>query len=251
MTAAMDAYTAGQIAWAAAALFFAFMCRGLSGFGAGLIATPLLALALPMQVIVPLNSLLVSVLFIFLSIRDRKEVVWAELKLLILPTVAGVAAGLFLFKSLDNRVLLMLLGGFLIVYSAYTLATHVFGLPKLACSRKWSVPAAMSGAFIDTLFGGGGGTLVVIYLHARGLAMLQFRATVATLWLIEMVARLSGYTAVGFYGRDVLLLALAMLPFIVAGTWVGERMGDRIRQETFSKILAVMLLVAGLSLLLR
>lgn len=68
----IDAYSSGQLAWAAAALFFAFMCRGLSGFGAGLIATPLLALALPMHVIVPLNSLLVSVLFVFLSIRDRR-----------------------------------------------------------------------------------------------------------------------------------------------------------------------------------
>jgi uncharacterized protein len=247
----MDAYSGGQIAWAAAALFFAFMCRGLSGFGAGLIATPLLALALPMHVIVPLNSLLVAVLFVFLSIRDRREVVWSELKLLVVPTIAGVAAGLYLFKSLNNHVLLMLLGSFLVVYSVYTLAVHVFGLPKLACSKAWAFPAAMSGSFVDTLFGGGGGTLVVIYLHARGLAKLQFRATVATLWLMEMVARLGGYTAVGFYQRDVLLLAAAMLPVIAAGSWVGERLGNRIRQETFSKVLAVMLFIAGMSLLLR
>jgi len=244
-------YSAGQVAWAAAALFFAFMCRGLSGFGAGLIATPLLALVLPMHVIVPLNSLLVSVLFMFLSIRDRREVVWPELKLLVVPTIAGVVIGLLLFKSLNNHVLLMLLGSFLVVYAAYTLAVHVFGLPKLACSRVWSFPAAMSGAFIDTLFGGGGGTLVVIYLHARGLAKLQFRATVATLWLMEMVARLAGYGAAGFYRREVLVLAAMMLPFIVGGTWIGERLGNRIRQETFSKVLAVMLLLAGVNLLVR
>jgi uncharacterized membrane protein YfcA len=247
----LDTYTANQLAWAAVSLFFAFMCRGLSGFGAGLIATPLLALVLPMHVIVPLNSLLVAVLFVFLSIRDRREVVWSELKLLIVPTVAGVAAGLLLFKSLNNQVLLMLLGGFLIVYAAYTLAVHVFGLPKLTCSRLWSFPSAMSGAFIDTLFGGGGGTLVVIYLHARGLDKLRFRATVATLWLMEMVARLGGYSAAGFYRRDVLLLAVIMLPFIVAGTWFGERLGNRIRQETFSNVLAVMLLLAGITLVMR
>lgn len=249
--AGIDAYSSGQLAWAAAALFFAFMCRGLSGFGAGLIATPLLALALPMHVIVPLNSLLVSVLFVFLSIRDRREVVWGELKLLVVPTIAGVIAGLALFKSLNNQVLLMLLGGFLVVYATYTMAVHVFGLPKLQCSKAWSFPAAMSGAFIDTLFGGGGGTLVVIYLHARGLAALQFRATVATLWLMEMVARLGGYSAAGFYRRDVLVLAFIMLPFIVAGTWAGERLGNRIRHETFSKVLAVMLFLAGINLLVR
>jgi hypothetical protein len=145
----------------------------------------------------------------------------------------------------------MLLGGFLIVYAAYTLAVHVFGLPKLTCSKLWSFPSAMSGAFIDTLFGGGGGTLVVIYLHARGLDKLRFRATVATLWVMEMVARLGGYSAAGFYRRDVLLLAVIMLPFIAAGTWFGERLGNRIRQETFSNVLAVMLLLAGITLVMR
>lgn len=245
----MDSFTAAQLAGTAAILFFAFLCRGLSGFGAGLIATPLLALMLPMQVIVPLNSLLVSVLFVFLSVRDRREVVWPELKVLILPTLIGVAVGLLLFRALDNRILLVLLGGFLVVYAVYTLAVHVFGLPRLSCSRRWAFPAALSGAFIDTLFGGGGGALVVVYLHARGVAKQEFRATVATLWLIEMGARLTGYTAAGFYAREVLILALAMLPVIAAGTWVGERLGNRIRQETFSRILAVMLFFAGLRLL--
>lgn len=247
----LDAYTPGQLAWAATALFLAFLCRGLSGFGAGLIATPLLAMALPMTVIVPLNSLLVSVLFVFLTIRDRREVVWAELKLLVAPTVIGVVAGLLLFKSLDNRMLLVMLGAFLVLYALYTLIVHVFGLPALSCSRVWSFPAAASGAFVDTLFGGGGGTLVVIYLHARGLVKREFRATVATLWLIEMVARLAGYTAVGFYTAEVLMLAGAMLPVIAVATWAGERLGNRIRQETFSRILAVMLFLAGLNLLFR
>jgi uncharacterized protein len=245
----LTAFSVEQILWTVATLFFAFVCRGLSGFGAGLIATPLLALMLPMQVIVPLNSLLVSVLFLFLAIRDRHEVVWPELRQLIPPTLTGVLLGLLLFKSLDNRMLLSLLGGFLIIYAVYTLAVHTFGLPRLQCSQRWAWPAALSGAFVDTLFGGGGGALVVVYLHARGIAKQAFRATVATLWLIEMGARLTGYTAAGFYGNEVLLLGLAMLPVIMAGTWLGEKLGNRIRQETFSRILALMLLLAGVKLL--
>ncbi len=66
-----------------------------------------------------------------------------------------------------------------------------------------------------------------------------------------MIARLSAYTSAGFYTRDVLLLAAALLVVVMVGTWAGERMGNRIRHETFSKILAVMLLLSGLSLLLR
>ena len=42
------------IAWCAAVIFGAFIVRGMSGFGAGLVATPLLVLLLPVHVVVPM-----------------------------------------------------------------------------------------------------------------------------------------------------------------------------------------------------
>jgi len=63
-----------ELAWIAASVFFAFVVRGISGFGAGMIAVPLLAFVVPLQVAVPLNSLLVFVLFIAMMIRDRSRI---------------------------------------------------------------------------------------------------------------------------------------------------------------------------------
>jgi uncharacterized membrane protein YfcA len=247
----LDRLTALNLLWIAAAVFGAYIVRGMSGFGAGLVAAPMLAFVLPVHVVVPLSGLLVFVLFIFLTIRDRHSVIWSELKLLAPPTVAGVIAGLYLFRSLENRLLLMMLGSFLIVYAAYMLAVHTFGLPQFRCSRRWALPLGFAGSFFDTLFGGGGGTLVVIYMHARGLGRMEFRATVATLWFIEMIARISGYGIAGYYTREVLILVAALLPVMWAGTWIGERLGNRVSPETFSRILAVLLMASGVSLLLK
>lgn len=247
----IEGFSLAQIAFAAVVMFTAFVVRGMSGFGAGLIATPLLAFMLPMHVIVPVSGLLVFVLFVFLTIRDRNSVIWRELKLLAAPTVIGVVCGLLLFRSLDNSLLLFMLGGFLIAYAVYMLVVHFFGLPELKCSEKWAAPVGFAGSFIDTLFGGGGGTLVVIYMHARGIGKKQFRATVAVLWFIEMIARISGYTLAGYYTASTLLLVAVLLPMVWAGTWVGEHISNRISQETFSRILAVMLLLSGVSLLLK
>jgi uncharacterized protein len=240
-----------QFAWIALAIFGAYVVRGMSGFGAGLIAAPLLAYVLPIHVVVPLCGLLVFLLFIFLTIRDRRDVNWEELKLLAPPTLVGVVAGLFLFRLLDNRLLLLLLGSFLVLYATYMLAVNALGLPAFQCSRRWGVPLGFTGAFFDTLFGGGGGTLVVIYMHARGFSRSAFRATVAALWFIEMIARISGYALAGYYTRDVLILFAALLPLTWAGTWVGERLGNRVSQETFSRILAVLLMLSGISLWLK
>jgi uncharacterized membrane protein YfcA len=240
-----------RIAVTACIVFGAFVIRGMSGFGAGMIGIPLLAFLMPVHTAVSMFGLLVLVLFTFLSIRDWHDVVRGELKRLIVPTLLGVAGGVLLFKHLDNRLLLQLLAGFLISYALYALAVHYFGLPEFTCSQRWAYPVGFAGAFIDTLFGGGGGTLVVIYLHMRRVGRAPFRATVAALWLAEMIARVLGYGAAGYYSMETLLLCALLLPLMGAGTWVGERLGNRISQESFSKLMALLLLIAGVSLLAK
>lgn len=246
-----EGFSGLHFAASASIVFGAFVVRGMSGFGAGMIGIPLLAFVMPVHTAVSMFGLLVLVLFTFLSIRDWGEVVKDELKRLIVPTLLGVAGGVLLFQNLDNRLLLQLLGGFLIGYALYALAVHYFGLPEYTCSQRWAFPVGFAGAFIDTLFGGGGGTLVVIYLHMRRVGRAPFRATVAALWLAEMIARILGYGAAGYYTFDVLLLCALLLPLMAAGTWVGERLGNRISQETFSKLMALLLALIGANLLAK
>jgi uncharacterized protein len=247
----IEGLSAAQIAIVAAIVFGAFVIRGMSGFGAGMIGIPLLAFLMPVHTAVPMFGLMVLVLFVFLSIRDWGTVVKEELRLLLLPTLLGVAGGVLLFKHLDNRLLLYLLGGFLVAYSLYALTVRTIGLPAFTCSQRWAFPVGFVGAFIDTLFGGGGGTLVVIYLHARGVGRAPFRATVAVLWLCEMIARILGYGAAGYYTKEVLLACVVLIPVMAAGSWAGERLGNRISQEAFSKLMALLLLLTGASLLVK
>lgn len=244
-------FSAIQVAVAAVIAFGAFIVRGMSGFGAGLVAIPLLVFVLPIHTAVPMMALLVSVLFTFLTIRDRRDVIWGELKLLVPPTILGVIAGALLFKNLDSALLLRLLGIFIIGFALYVLAVHHFGLPQIRCSQRWALLVGFVGATVDTMFGGGGGTLVVIYMHLRGIGKIQFRATAAVLWFFEMIARLAGYALSGYYTLSTLLLVALLLPVLWAGTYVGEHISNRISQETFSKVLAVMLLLSGVSVLLK
>jgi uncharacterized membrane protein YfcA len=247
----IEGLSAPQLALAACIVLGAFVVRGMSGFGAGMIGIPLLAFLMPVHTAVAMFGVMVLILFAFLSIRDWREVVMPEFKLLIGPTLIGVAAGVLLFRHLDNRLLLQLLAGFLVTYSLYILAVQVFGLPVARCSQRWAIPVGLVGGFIDTLFGGGGGTLVVIYLHMRGVGRAPFRATCAALWLFEMVARIAGYGAAGYYTTDILLLVALFLPMMFAGSWIGERLGNRISQEAFSRLMAVLLILTGASLLAK
>jgi len=71
------------------------------------------------------------------------------------------------------------------------------------------------------------------------------------LWLFEMIARIIGYGTAGYYTAETLTLCAVLLPVMAAGTWAGERLGNRISQEAFSKLLAVLLMGAGVSLLAK
>lgn len=247
----LDAFTTAQLAWAAGVVLGAYVVRGMSGFGAGLVSTPLLAFVFPMSTVVPTTALIVFVLFVFLTLRDRHEVLWDEFRRLLWPTLLGVVAGLYLFSVLDNRLLLKGLGGFLMAYAAYMLITQWVGVKQLQLSQQWAFPLGFLGAFIDALFGGGGGMLVVIYLHGRNVSKAQFRATLAVLWFVEMIERIGGYTLVGYYTQSTLALVAVMLPFMLLGTWMGEKINTRISPEAFARILAVMLMLSGASLLVK
>jgi uncharacterized membrane protein YfcA len=46
-------------------------------------------------------------------------------------------------------------------------------------------------------------------------------------------------------------LVLFLLPVTWAGTWVGERLGNRVSPETFARILAGLLMLSGVTLLFK
>ena len=56
--------------------------------------------------------------------------------------------------------------------------------------------------------------LVVIYMHARTSDRKAFRATLAVLWFIEMIARIGGYLLAGFYTAPTLTL-VASTPYLL------------------------------------
>ena len=240
-----------QVACAAVIIFAAFVVRGMSGFGSSLVAMPLLVFVMPIHAAVPLMGLLVSILFMVLVVRDRRDVIWREVWLLLGPTLAGVIAGVYLFSTLDSRLLLHCLGGVTIAYAVYALAVIYCGMPAIRCSEKWALLAGFGGSFIDTMFGGGGGTVIVVYMHLRQIGKVQFRATTVVLWSFEMVARVTGYAVAGYYTSSTLKLVALLLPVVWLGTWCGEHIHSRISQDTFSKLLALLLIASGATLMLK
>lgn len=243
----LESLTLIQVAAACAILATAYVVRGITGFGSGLIAIPLLALMLPLTVVVPVVGLLDYSASLSHGLRHRQSIQWREILPLLPFTLTGVVTALYLFKTVDAELLAKVLGGFVLTYAVYSLTGPD---PQGGASRGWAAPAGSLGGMVGTLFGTGG-PFYVIYLHLRGLGKASFRATAATIFLIDGASRIGGYFVSGFYSIDILLLVGAALPIMATALYAGGHIHTTIGQETFRRAIGLLLIGAGTALLLR
>lgn len=235
-----------QITVSIIVIFMAYMVKGLSGFGSGLIAIPPLAFIFPLDFIVPVLGLLSYSGTIMQSMHLRKQVVWADLLPIIPFSFVGVAIAVWLLVNMDANRLITALGVFVVVYSIYSLLP----LSVHTGSRKWAPVAGLGGGAVGALFGTGG-PFYVVYLKMRGLDKNQFRATIAMIFLLDGGARMTGYALNGLYTQQVLLLVLMLLPVLFIGMYVGHHLHIKIDQHRFNQLISILLLASGVILIFK
>jgi uncharacterized membrane protein YfcA len=231
---------------AALVVFFAYVVRGIAGFGSGLIAVPVLSVSFPVTAVVPVVVALDYLGSGLQSVRNLGRVVWRE-QLVLLPfSLIGIAAGLLVLRGLSTTVLSRALGSFVIVYAAYQLLP----LPPMRGSRLSAVPCGVLGGLVGTLFGTGG-PFYAIYFNLRGLDKSAFRATFATNFLIDGGVRLLGYAVAGLFGWSTLSWVALGLPLMAAGLYVGSRIQLGLSQRAVVRIVSLILVASGVALLVR
>ena len=171
----------------------AYFIRGITGFGSGLIAVPLLALSHPLQFAVPLVLALDFTASLVLGGANRKKVVWSEIKILLPFGVIGGCAGASALLWLPTAPVLLTLGAFTMFFGF----RNVFGLePVSQISRAWAVPAGLAGGGAGALFGTGSPPYIM-YLTRRLLDKGAVRATFSWLIAIDGAFRLGLFLLAG------------------------------------------------------
>jgi uncharacterized protein len=227
----------------------AYALRGATGFGAGVVSIPLLLLVLPLEVVIPLITALGLVASAGQALHQRRWVDWGAVRGLLVPSLAGVAAGLALFAVLDPQVLLRALAVFIIGYALWGY------LPMKKAPGPyygWLGPLAGAlGGFVATVFGGMAGPLYVLYLRTRALDKARFRATVSLALVALSGLRAAGYGALGLYEARVLWLLAAALPVVLVAMVVGDRWHARLDEARFGHVVAALLVLSGAALLFK
>jgi len=239
-----------ELAYGVAVVLFSFGLRGSTGFG-GALGMPLLALVIPLKVLVPVWTLLGATSSIAILGHDRHYVARRDFVAFIPWCVIGVAGGLYFFTVFDSSALARGLGALILAYACYMLWSTLGPATTRRAPRALGPLAGALSGFVGTLFGTMGTVFFAMYLDTRLLAKQAFRATMSAMLLTLSVMRGIGYYATGEFTRDALILFAAILPVMLLGIYIGDRIHVRLSDVTFRRLVGATLVLCGALLLLR
>lgn len=241
-----------DLAFYAVVMVGAFTVRSAAGFGAVLIAVPMLAFVMPVSTAAAVATALTALISIHQVHRDWRLIAWRAFFIISAFTLVGIGIGFCFIKVLDERTLRHGLGLFLILYSLYALCT--LKAPPALPGRWHAVlgaGAGLVGGFCGALFGGGVGPIYLVYFNALRLEPRVFRVTMSTAALVGGLARIAGYAGFGFYRLSTLGLLAIGLPLVAVGSRLGDRLIARLDPRRFALFIGGLVLLSGIALLLR
>jgi uncharacterized membrane protein YfcA len=223
------------------------IAKGGFASGFGIVAVPLMALAVPVPqaAAIMLPILLVMDLAALWAYRRSWD---AELIKLLLPaSLLGMGIGTAAFRYITPDAIRLALGVIAVAFVLYRWAVHV---PDAAPAPR----SAVKGWFWGTVSGltgfiaHAGSPPLQVYLLPLRLPQALLVGTVAFLFAGLNWAKVVPYWWLGLFSVQNLATAAALVPVGVAGVWIGVWLQRRVRDKLFYTLIYVFLLLTGLKL---
>ncbi len=229
------------------AAFFGGMTSGLAGFAMGLVVS-----GVWLHIITPLETATLIVAFgpvtqgyAIWNLRHALD--WRPLAPYLIGGAFGVPLGTVLLSYIGPSVVRSGTGALLILYGVYGLARPTFRTVKAGFAADLGI------GFLNGLLGGLTGLVgivVTMWCQWRGLRKDAQRLVFQPVILATGLTSLVSFGVAGAITAETVKLFLLAVPFMLAGVWTGLMLYGRLDDVAFRKVVLVLLLVSGLSLVL-
>jgi hypothetical protein len=227
-------------------VFIATVVRSTFGFGEALVAVPLLALRIPVDIAAPLAVLLSITVAGVIVVQDWRKIHVGSASWLVLATLAGIPLGLWWLTAVNERHTKIILGAFILLYSIYSLSGRR-GIHLKSDSRAWLLGCGFFAGVLGGAYGLNGPPLV-IYGSMRRWSVQHFRATLQGYFLPASAITMVAYFLAGLWKWPVTYYYLWSLPPALIAIFIGRALNHRLPEKSFLKY--VYLGLAGIGMLL-
>ncbi len=237
--------------WFYAAAIPAVLLMGLgkSGFlmGFGSLATPLMALSIP----VPQAAAIMLPLLLVMDITGVRQL-WRDrdrdlLRLMLPAGLLGTVIGTLLFGVLSSKAVAGVVGALTLLFLAQRL---------LFPPRRDAAPPSRAAGFVLTMLGGftsfvahAGGPPIHAYVLPLKIEPVRLAATLAVLMATINLSKWIPYAWLGLLDGRNLATSLVLVPLAPLGVWAGIWAARRIEATWFYRLAYTGMLATGLKLL--
>ncbi len=225
-----------------------YFIKGLCGFANTLIFTSILSFGAANANISPIDLLLGCPANLILTWKNRKSLdpkVYLPLSTLVL---AGSLPGALLLKNVDVRAIKLVFGVVVILLGAEMLSREYSG-KKARATKPALVIIGLAAGVLCGLFGVG--ALLAAYISRVTEDGSSFKANISAVFIVDNTFRIILYSALGLLTVNTLKFALLLLPFVLLGLFAGIKCSNYMNEKLVRKITSVLLILSGISLILK
>lgn len=241
--------------WYTAVIALLLVGIGKAGFagGVGIVATPLLALTIPVADAAALLLPLLMIMDVFSLWHYRHAFDRRSIQLMLPGAVLGIAVGGFFFGyfSDNERILRISIGVLALLFLAFQLGRMLI-LGALEEKRPPNAAGIMLGGlsgFTSTL-AHAGGPPAIIYLLPQKLPRNIFVGTTVFFFAAVNWIKVVPYSYLGLWRTGNILVILILSPLCFLGVRIGVFLNGRVSEAWFSRVVYLLLFLTGIQLVL-
>lgn len=230
-------------------VFVATLLRSAFGFGEALVAVPLLAFFIPLEIAAPLAVLLSITIAGIVVAQDWRKIHLYRTGWLVLSTLFGIPLGVLLLTRVHPGAVKVALAIFIMAFAAYSLILK--RPPELRSDKRiWLLVCGFCAGVLGGAYGMNGPPLA-IYGAMRRWSAQHFRATLQGYFLPASIIGMGGYWAAGLWVPAVTHYYLVSLPVALPAIWLGRVVNHQLDGDSFLKYVYAGLAVVGVLLLIQ
>jgi len=222
--------------------------KGGFGSGLGIMATPLVALAVPTPQAAAIMLPILLVMDATGLVAYRGTFHRKNLGLLLAGGVTGIALGALTFRYFSEAVIRAALGAMALAFVAHRMHQGGTDAPAVTPSRArgflWSTLSGLASTIAHA-----GGPPLSVYLLPQKLDKAILVGTTVIFFAAINAVKLVPYVWLGLFDTRNLLTSLALAPLAPFGIWLGVWLMRRLSQDVFYRVAYTMLTLVGMKLL--
>lgn len=227
------------------ASFLGGLTNGLTGFALGLVVS-----GIWLHIITPLQTAVLIVGFSLVTQsygiwKLRRSLNWRNVAPFIIGGTIGIPVGAMLLAYTNPAYLRVGVGVLLVIYSLYSLLR-----PKLKPIGSNVAIDVGIGVLNGLLAGLTGlvGVIITVWCQLRGLPKDVQRTTFQPVMFASGLVTAASLTFAGAITTETVKLYFLGLPLMLIGMWSGFKLYGKLNDETFRKIILLLLLLSGVML---